>query len=293
MLHRVVPAAVAAVLGLAAAGAIVPVQAADNKADPVVASVNGTEIHRSQVEEAYKQSGIGQQASFEVAYPQILDYVITGRILVNEAHKEKLEDDPAVKAAFREAEDGILAQSYLRRRVDAVVTDAELHKRYEEYVKALPPKEEVHARHILLKTEAEAKKVIAALKKGAKFADEAKAKSIDPSAKQNGGDLGYFTADEMVPEFAKAAFEMKVGEISPKPVKTQFGWHVIQVEDRRAAKPPSFEDAKAQILSHLRNEEAQKVIEALKTGVKIARFNLDGTPMTEAPAKPANPHTAK
>ena len=251
--------------------------------DPVVATVNGLPIHKSVLLEAYAHSRLSQ-APIDAVYPQLLDFVITSQLLLTEAKRANLADDPQVKAAVRLAQDNILEQTYMERKIAAAVTDAAIQKRYDETVKTQPGKEEVHARHILVESEADAKQVITELKGGAKFEDEAKAKSKDPSAAQNSGDLGFFAKDEMVPEFSAAAFELKPGEISQEPVKTQFGWHVIQVIERRTAPPPSLEDSKATIDDQLRKLAAQKVIEDLQKDASISRFNIDGTPMTAAPA---------
>src|SRR5262249_13352345 len=184
------------------------------------------------------------------------------------------------------AQDNVLEQTYIERKVAAAVTDDAIKAHYDQMVKAAPPKEEVHARHILLATEDEAKQVIADIKGGPKFEDVAKPTSQDPSAAQNGADLGFFSKEEMVPEFAEAAFKGKPGELLDAPVKTQFGWHVIEVMERRAAPPPSLEDSKAAIVSDLRNQAAQDAITSLQKGASIKKFNIDGSPIPEAPAKP-------
>jgi len=251
--------------------------------DPVVATVNGLPIHKSELMLAYQHSRLSQ-APIEAVYPQLLDYVITGQLLLTEAKRANLSEDPEVKSEMRLAQDNILEQTYIERKVAAAVTDDAVKARYEEMIKAAPGKEEVHARHILLESEADAKQVIADLKGGAKFEDIAKAKSKDPSASQNGGDLGFFAKDEMVPEFSAAAFALKDGEVSSEPVKTQFGWHVIQVIERRTAPPPTLEESKSTIEDQLRKQAAQKVIEDLEKDASITRFNIDGTPIAAAPA---------
>jgi peptidyl-prolyl cis-trans isomerase C len=260
--------------------------------DPVVATVNGLPIHKSTLIEAYQHSRLSQ-APIEAVYPQLLDYVVTGQLLLTEAKKANLAEDPQVKAAVRLAEDNILEHTYIERQIAAAVTEDAIRKRYDETIKNQPGKEEVHARHILLASEADAKAVIAEIKGGAKFEDVAKAKSKDPSAAQNAGDLGFFSKEDMVPEFADAAFKMKPGEISDTPVKTQFGWHVIQVLERRTAPPPSFEESKASIATELRNQAAQKIIEGLVKEATIQRFNIDGTPMEAEKGDKAAPDAKK
>ena len=275
--------------------AAAPALAEDAKVadDPVVATVNGLAIHKSTLMEAYKHSRLAQ-APIEAVYPQLLDYVVTSQLLLIEAKKQNLAEDPEVKAQMRFAQDNILEQTYIERKVAAIVTDDAIKARYEDTVKKQPGKDEVHARHILLENEADAKQVIADIKGGAKFEDLAKTKSKDPSAAQNGGDLGFFSKDEMVPEFAAAAFKLKPGELIDAPVKTQFGWHVIEVIEKRQAPPPTLEESKASIVTELRNGAAQKIIEGIEKDASVARFNIDGTPMAAkaapdaAPAKPAD-----
>ena len=149
--------------------------------DPVVATVNGLAIHKSTLMEAYKHSRLAQ-APIEAVYPQLLDYVITSQLLLVEAKKQNLAEDPEVKAQMRFAQDNILEQTFIERKVASAVTDDAIKARYDETVKTQPGKDEVHARHILLENEADAKQVIADIKGGAKFEDVAKAKSKDPSA---------------------------------------------------------------------------------------------------------------
>lgn len=289
--------AAALLCGLAAAlpSFAAPVRADDAKpgGDPVVATINGREIHRSALMQAYAHSRLSQ-APLESVYGQVLDFVITSQLLLNEARKANLVDDPEVKDAVRFATEGILEQTYIERKIAQAVTDDAIKARYEEDIKHAEGRDEIHARHILLASEDDAKKVIAEIKGGAKFEDVAKSKSKDPSAAQNGGDLGFFTKDQMVPEFAEAAFAMKPGEVSAAPVKTEFGWHVIEVLERRKAAPPSLEESKSAIVAQLRNAEAQKIIADLTGGAEIKRFGPDGKPLADAPAaKPGDAPAAK
>ena len=145
--------------------------------------------------------------------------------------------------------------------------------------------EEVRASHILVKTEQEAKDIIAQLEKGADFAKLAKEKSTDPSKEKNSGDLGFFTKEQMVKEFAEAAYALKKGETSKTPVKTQFGWHVIRVTDRRTQAAPAFEDVKDQLRQKLAEFIAQEEINKLRSAAKIARFDAQGKPLKEEEEK--------
>jgi peptidyl-prolyl cis-trans isomerase C len=276
MIHRNLR--VAALAALLAAAAM-PVLAAD--ADPVVASVNGKDIHRSALIDAQQAIPQLRQMPLEMVYDQLLDHVVTAQILLDQAKKQKLEDDPQVKAAFKEAQARILQQAYLAKRVDGDISEDAIKKRYEELKKTAQPKEEVKVSHILVDSEEAAKAVIADLKSGVKFEDEAKAKTKDPSGATNGGDLGYIGKGDTVPEFSDAAFKLKPGEITETPVKTQFGWHVIKAEDHRIAPPPSYDDSKGAIKNELAQQDVQKVIDGLKKSAQVKRFNIDGTPYVE------------
>jgi len=220
----------------------------------------------------------------------LLDQVIVGELILDQAKKQKLEDDPQVKAAFKDAQANILKRAWIAKKVDADITEAMVKAKYDEVIKTVQPREEVKARHILVDSEDAAKAVLADLKSGISFADEAKAKSKDPSGKTNGGDLGYISRQETVKEFSDAAFALKPGETTQTPVKTQFGWHIIKVEDRRMAPPPTYDEAKGQVRQELAQADVAKVVEGLKAVSVIKRFKLDGTPADAAPkAPPAKP----
>jgi peptidyl-prolyl cis-trans isomerase C len=134
-----------------------------------------------------------------------------------------------------------------------------------------------------VQTEVQAKEVIVEIKKGADFGEVAKAKSLDPSGKQQGGDLGYFAREEMVPEFSEAAFKLKDGETTQAPVKSQFGWHIIRVEARRA-QAPSLDEMHEQISNDLSQEVVSGMVGKLREGAKVERFGLDGQALpTPAP----------
>jgi peptidyl-prolyl cis-trans isomerase C len=247
--------------------------------DPVVARVNGKELHRSEVETVQRSMAAqGQQpASPEV----LLDRMISGMLIADAGRKAKLADDPEVKKKTAEFQDRVIQQVYINRAVEAGATDAKLHEQYDKFLKEQPAKEEVSARHILVPSEDEAKAVIAELNKGADFATLAKQKSTDP-AKDTGGDLGFFSRDAMVPEFADAAFKLGKGEYTKTPVHTQFGWHVIKVDDRRTAAPPSFEESKDELTSEVARDIITAKLKALRDGAKVETFPFDGSP----PAKP-------
>lgn len=247
-------------------------------ADPVVARVNGTELHRSEVIEAIR--GLPpqvQQQPLDRLYPALLTQMVDTLLVSQAGRKARLQDDPEVKKRLALVQDQLIADAYVQRLLKKQVTEQKLHARYEKFVKDAPPREEIHARHILVASEDEAKAIIAELKKGDDFNKLAQEKTTDPSGKTSGGDLGYFTKDDMVPEFADAAFKLKPGEFSETPVKTQFGWHVIKVEDRRQAKPPTFEQVKPKLSNDMSRELVGDKVKELRVAAKIEVFNLDGS----------------
>jgi peptidyl-prolyl cis-trans isomerase C len=198
-------------------------------------------------------------------------------------------------------EEQVIQDFWLQREIAKKVTPEKMKARYEERLKSMPTEEEIHARHILVATEDEAKAIITDLKKGASFDKLAKEKSTDKASGAEGGDLGWFKKTDMVKEFADSAFALNKGALTETPVKTQFGYHVILLEDRRQAPPPSFDELSEQIREELARETVTAMLAQLRTGAKIEKFNIDGSkpqpaaaPATPSvpgatPAKPATP----
>jgi len=247
----------------------------------VVARVDGTELRLSDVEAA--QQNLPPQAQklpLEQIYPMLLDRLVDGMLITKAGRKEDLEQDPEVQNRLRRYEDRLIQEAYLNRLVTPAETEDRLKAGYEALAKEKAG-EEVHARQILVKTEDEAKSVIAELDKGADFAALAKKYSTDPAA-QSGGDLGYFGHDDMVKEFADAAFALSPGQYSKTPVKTEFGWHVIKLEDRRVGKPPSFEEAREELSRDIAHEVIDAKLQELRGAAKIEEFGLDGRPLPAA-----------
>ncbi|KJS43009.1 MAG: hypothetical protein VR70_03155 [Rhodospirillaceae bacterium BRH_c57] len=275
--HAALAALVAAGIGFASLSSV-PALAAD--ADPVVAVVNGEKIKRSDLEAM--KARVGQQVPqlammpLEAVYEGLLDRAIDQKLLTSAGKKAGLEKDPEVIKQLEQVRQELVQRAFLQRAVEKTLTDAKLKEAYDRMVKDTPPEEEVKARHILLEDEDAAKAVIAEVKKGADFAKLAEEKSTGPSGPQ-GGDLGWFTKGTMVPEFAEAAFAMKPGEVTETPIKTQFGWHVIKVEDRRTAEPPTFEDAKEDLRAQLAEDAVTEVLAGLRKDAKVETFALDGT----------------
>ena len=247
--------------------------------DAVVARVDGAELRLSDVEAA--QQNLPPQAKklpLEQIYPVLLDRLVDGMLITEAGRKEHLDRDPDVQSRLKQYEDRLIQEAYINRVVKPAGTEDRLRTRYQEFLKEKPAQDEVHARHILVKTEAEAKSVIAELDKGADFAVLAKKYSTDPGA-ESGGDLGYFKHDDMVKEFADATFALSPGQYNKTPVKTEFGWHVIKVEDRRVGKPQSFEEAREQLSRDLAHEIIDAKLQDLRGAAKIEEFGLDGKPL--------------
>jgi peptidyl-prolyl cis-trans isomerase C len=280
---------VAVAIGLLALCAPVRAQQPAMDQDPVVAIVDGVAVHRSQLEETAR--GLPEQfrqMPMQVLFGLLRDRVIDFQLLANEAERRDLGADPEVEVALARARADVLRDALIRHQIEAGTTDAKLRERYEQLKQSENfAQPEVHARHILLKSADEAKGVIQELQGGADFAALAQQRSVGPSA-QSGGDLGFFRREQMVPQFADAAFALEPGQITTEPVQTQFGWHVIMVLERRTAEP-SFEDSEPQLRQDLAREIVTALVADLHEGAKIERFNLDGTPMEATPPAEQQP----
>jgi peptidyl-prolyl cis-trans isomerase C len=275
--------AAAAFVALALAA---PAAAQEKAPDPVVADVNGEKIHLSDLVSTYRALPARlQQVPFEQLYKPLLEHAIAIRLLAAEGRKVKLQETEAVQKRLKYIEGQYVYEAYVEKIVGERATEAKLKEAYEAFVKDYKGEDEVRASHILVKTEQEAKDIIAQLDKGADFAKLAKEKSTDPSKERNSGDLGFFSKEQMVKEFAEAAFAMKKGETVKTPVKTQFGWHVIRVTDRRAGAAPKFEEVKDQLRQKLAEGIAQEEITKLKGAAKVERFDAEGKPLKEEEPK--------
>lgn len=250
-------------------------------ADPVVARVNGKEFHKSDLGRLLAQLPQQvQQMPMEMIYPALIEQLVGQTLVADAGYKAGLQNSQAVKDELRRAEERAVQRAYMQQEVTKRITPATLDAAYQEYLKANPAQEEVRASHILVENEADAKAIIKDLgKKGADFAKIAKEKSKDAAAAEQGGDLGYFTKDAMVEPFAEAAFAMKAGEVSKEPVKTQFGWHVIKVQDKRMQPQPTLEEVKPQLEQSLSRDIITALVDDLRAGAQVETFQLDGTPM--------------
>ncbi len=258
-----------AALALNLSLALPPAHAAGNNTD-ILARVNGTPITRAQV-----QSLMAQQKQ-PISQDQALQELINVELLYQQARKAGIHKDPKVQMEVKRMTEGLVASSYLRKFLDELkIDDKTLKSRYEkEFGKQAADRKEFKARHILLKSKEEAEDIIRQLDQGADFATLAKKHSTGPSGK-NGGDLGWFEPEQMVKPFSDAAVALKPGSYSKTPVQTQFGWHVILLEDSRPVEPPSFESVRQQLATKLSAEALRQHMDELRQQAKI-----------EKPAKP-------
>jgi peptidyl-prolyl cis-trans isomerase C len=240
------------------------------KAEEVVATVNGEPISKSEFE-LYVQT-IGRQSGREVPQdqkPQILDQFIGMRLAAVEAEKAGITKKQEVQDQLELARMNVIVDAGLQKYLeDHPVTDADLKPEYDAQVAAMP--REYRARHILVDDQAAAEAITKDLKGGADFAKLAAKKSKDSSS-QSGGDLGWFTPDSMVKPFADAVAKMKPGEITEQPVQSQFGWHVIKLEETRASAPPPFEEVKDRVKVLVQRKKLQAYLEGLKNGAKVEK----------------------
>jgi peptidyl-prolyl cis-trans isomerase C len=253
-------------------------QNADPAADPVVARANGVDIRQSDLANM-PQMGPDQKRDYLITY--LADVIV----LAQAAEQQKLADRDDVKHRVQFERNKVLMETLLQDAGTTSMTDDAMHKVYDDAVKQMANEQEVHARHILVATEDEAKAIEDQLKKGADFATLAKEKSKDPGAAE-GGDLGYFTKDQMVPEFADVAFKLDKGQISD-PVHTQFGWHVIKVEDKRTKPTPTFDEVKGQIENYVAHRAQADLVSKLRSAANIQR--LDQPPPAAANPSALNP----
>ena len=265
-----------------------------NSKDPLVAKVNGVEIHQSDMAAAEEEAGQIPPMSAEAKQDYLVQFLADMILVSKEAEAKKFGDGADFKRKIEFARKKLLMEGLLQSIAKAAVTDEAMHKVYDEAVKQMSGEQEVHARHILIRAapgdekaskeaEEKIKAVIVRLNKGEDFAKVASEVTEDPSGKANGGDLGFFSKEQMVPEFSDAAFKLEKGQISP-PVKTQFGWHVIKVEEKRTKPAPKFEDVRPQIEQYLARKTQAELVTKLRAEAKIEKFYK-----TEPPAPPATP----
>lgn len=257
--------------------------AQDGQSNPVVAILNGEEIKRQDVLVAINSMPPQMRAALpaEQLYPMALEQLISNKIIEEKAMKAGLENDETVLEQLEVAKTQIIRTQFLENEIKAGITDELVNAEYEQYVKDFPEVDEVKAAHILVDDEKLAKDLIKKLDKGAAFDVLAAENSKDGSAAQ-GGDIGYFAKEEVVPEFADAAFAMKVGEYSKKPVKSDFGYHIIRVDDARKRPPADLEQVKPMIEQKIGRQVFEEKVAQWKDAVEIERFDFNGQPLNTA-----------
>ena len=236
----------------------------------VVALVGDEQITIEQVRDFVNEIPQLKEVPFEQVYPKMLELLINNKLVEMGAAEMGIPEHPEVQKMVRIATDQIITQAYLSQLLDRAVTEKDLQDLYAEQVQVFQPKDEIRARHILLGTEEQAKNTLIQLQAGADFASLANQKSLDKNAPD--GELGYFTKDMMIPEFGEAVFKMQQGELSA-PVQTPFGWHIIQVLDRRKTQPPSFESQKDQLRQAAMERKLPQILnrERLRRNVQVLR----------------------
>ncbi len=252
--------------------------------NPVVAVVNGQDITRLDVFKFIQQLPQNmQQIPVDQLFPMALDQVVNAEIVEDLAGKAGLENDEDVREELEIAREQIIRNVFLSREIDSEITEEDLRQAYDEFVDGMEDVPEISARHILVEDEDTAKNLIAELDGGADFEALAKEHSTGPSASE-GGLLGWFAKGEMVEEFSNAAFSLEPGQFSKEPVQTQFGWHVIKVEDERMRPNPGFDLMRARLEAQKRQEVLDNKITEWREQAEISKFDINGEPV-ESPSE--------
>ena len=286
-LGDIAPASASATSDVAEADAPVSERPVFVEGNPVVATFDGKEVKRSDVLNfiAVLPEQV-RQLPIENLFPLALDQVIGNMLVDEKASQADLSNDEEVTELLANSRQQIVRNVYLERQIQARLTEERLQSAYQEAIAEIDDVQETRARHILLETEEKAREVIAMLDNDGEFAALAGEHSVGPTG-PNGGDLGYFAEGEMVPAFSDAAFALDVGAYTTEPVQTQFGWHVIMVEDRRAREAPAFEAVRGQLEAQLRQEVMNEIVTEWQADVEIERFDINGEPVPEAADAPA------
>src|SRR3974377_938966 len=283
--------------GIIAAGLVLVLTGGPARADdvdPVVAKVNGTEIHQSDLTVAEEEAGQLPPMSPNAKKDYLVQFVTDMILMSQAAEAKKMGDTLEFKRKLAFNREKLLMEQLLQKAAKEALTDKAMHDVYDEAAKQMGQEQEVHARHILIRAAAgddkaskeaedKIKAIIVRRKKGEDFAKVASEATEDPSGKANGGDLGYFSKEQMVPEFSDTAFKLDKGQIS-EPVKTQFGWHVIKVEDKRVKPVPPFDEVKPQIENYVQRKAQAELVTSLRARAKIEKMYKPDEPA--APAAP-------
>jgi peptidyl-prolyl cis-trans isomerase C len=262
----------------------------------VLARVNGAEITDEDVKIAMEDIGssLPQQIEGPARQAYILDYLIDAKLVAQKAEADKMGEGPEFAKKVAYYRDKVLMEDLLGKVAKDAATDTAIQKTYDDVAKQQKPEEEVRARHILVESEPDAQAALKRVEGGEDFAKVANEMSKDPGSK--GGELGWFTKERMVPEFAEAAFKMQPGQISD-PVKSQFGWHIIQLEERRQKQFPSLDQVRDQVTRYVVQKSQSELILKLREEAKVDRTEPEKPadaapapgPESKAPANPSAP----
>jgi peptidyl-prolyl cis-trans isomerase C len=259
--------------------------------DYVMMKVNNKDVTKSEVETMWQ--GLfppGSAPSLDQVKPEMRDKILRGvmteKLLLGEAEKSGVDKSPEVQKQLDEVKKKIVVKTFLDQKTGDMITDADLKREYDAMVASMRDEKEIRARHILVPTEKEAQDVKAQLAGGKSFEDVAQQYSKDPGSAKQGGDLGYFTKDKMVKEFAEAAFKLKKGDVSD-PVKTPFGWHVIKIEDVRKVTVPTYNDAKEMLRAKLQDKKLSEYINGLVKGADVKLYDAKGAELKFSKEIPA------
>lgn len=251
--------------------------------DPVIGSVEGHLIYLSELGTASKTLPDNLRGlPYDTLYPVLLDRMVDHEALVIMARRKGLEEKKEIQREIQEATGRILEGAYLAEVAAPQVTEQAIQALYNRLYASRSTTEEVRARHILVTTEAEARKVLDDLKHGADFATIARVVSKDPDASR-GGDLGFFRREQVWPGFADVAFALQPGQVAPNPIHNEFGWHVIKVEERRIVAPPGLSEVHDQLKQQLLSAAVQRAIAQARAQLAIHEFNLDGSEIDSTP----------
>jgi peptidyl-prolyl cis-trans isomerase C len=271
-----------AIVAIAALPIVVQAKASPSD-DTVVAIVNGSKILKNDVMTALKNMKV-QSADTDKAFPVVVNQMINEKLIDSETAKAQIEKDPVFQARMAAAKAQLIKTVYLEKYLKDKITDKTIQAEYDKFKKANKGKEEAHARHILVASEEEAKQIIKELDGGANFEKLAQEKSTGPAAK-NGGDIGFFAKGEIIPEISDAAFALKPGAYTKTPVKSQFGWHVLFLQEKRERVVPELKDIEASIRTKLGQEAIETLVKGLRAKADIKNFTMDGKPVEETTKK--------
>jgi peptidyl-prolyl cis-trans isomerase C len=274
--------AVASRFALVAAFGLAGLAVANADTKPL-ATVNGQAITQADVDDAMADIGQGLPPKLDDAAKRkyVLDYLIDLKLVAGKAAADKMDASPEFQRKIAYYHDKIAMEAVLAKVGKDADTEKAEKEAYDAAAKAQPPEPEIHARHILLPDEAAAKAALERVKKGEDFAKVATELSKDPGSE--GGDLGWFTRDRMVPEFSDAAFKLKKGDVS-EPVKSQFGWHIIKIEDTRIKTFPAFDEVKEQASRYVQQKAQTELVTGLRKDAKIERADAEPAAPQSTPA---------